>query len=169
MRAWTRRDRSAAERWPHSLNPLLAIWSVQKPSYGPRVSWAIDVDGETIGRITLRDVLPSEARIGIYLREDRCGAGFGTEALRLFCDLAFAGLGFERLRLDVAASNHRALRCYRSGGFREVGREWRPIGNDPALGVLAFADYAHLRCHFHVYGDAGPRAEYIELVRECDR
>ncbi|MBB6730274.1 GNAT family N-acetyltransferase [Cohnella zeiphila] len=62
-------------------------------------------------------------RIGIVIGSpERFGRGYGTEAMRLLVRFAFEQMGLNRLELDVYDFNERALRCYRSCGFREEGR-----------------------------------------------
>lgn len=118
VRPWhKRKDRSAIERWPSV--DLPAGWRAIG-SRGPRQTWAIDRDGELVGRISLRDfLLAYSARLGIYLRSDCYGQGIGTVALREF----IANVApVQAVVLDVAHDNPRAIRCYQKVGFSEVER-----------------------------------------------
>jgi RimJ/RimL family protein N-acetyltransferase len=51
------------------------------------------------------------------------GRGYGTEAVRLLVAYGFTELGLHRIRLQVFATNTRALRAYESAGFRREGVE----------------------------------------------
>ncbi|THF79476.1 GNAT family N-acetyltransferase [Cohnella fermenti] len=62
-------------------------------------------------------------RIGIVIGSvPEQGRGYGSEAMRLLIDYSFLDLGLNRLELEVYDFNERAIRCYRSCGFREEGR-----------------------------------------------
>ena len=151
VRQWHKRtDRSAMERWPRSANPFLNLWKAVKPSEGPRMSWAIEHHAEQrlIGRITLRDINEFDARLGIYLIDSFCGKGYGTESMLLFGRIFFGQLLFQLLRLDVAAANTPARRCYQRLGFRDVGRAWRSTPYDPALELLKLPEYQPQRAHY---------------------
>lgn len=61
--------------------------------------------------------------IGIVIGEkEHWGKGCGTEAMRLLAHFAFVELNLNRLELEVYDFNERAIRSYRSCGFREEGR-----------------------------------------------
>jgi RimJ/RimL family protein N-acetyltransferase len=77
--------------------------------------------------------------IGIFIGEKDCwGKGYGGEAMRLLLDYAFTILNMNSVMLGVYAFNERAIRCYRSLGFKEIGRrrEARIIGGVKYDGVL---------------------------------
>lgn len=116
IRPWTRRDRSELARWPAA--PISQDWRRIEPTAGPRHSYAIVSNGETVGRITLRDCDEQSARLGIYLRADMLGLGIGTAGLQAFLSSWWSP---PIVRLDVAAGNRRAIRCYEKCGFRHVG------------------------------------------------
>nr|WP_241743213.1 GNAT family protein [Arthrobacter bussei] len=50
------------------------------------------------------------------------GQGYGTEAGRAVVAHAFESIGLHRFALEVYAFNPRAVRSYRTIGFREEGR-----------------------------------------------
>lgn len=115
VRPWNRRkDRSAIERWPAVVVPHVQVLP------GGRCSWAIDLNSELVGRITLRNEEEIDGikvgRIGIYLHPARYGQGIGTAALRQFFTIA----PVDMIWLDVAKDNHRAIRCYIKVGFKVV-------------------------------------------------
>lgn len=118
VREWRRRDRSTLETWPAVQLP--AHWRSVEPVAGERHSYAIDAlpAPALIGRISLREVDHEQARLGIYLRPDYVGRGYGTAALAVFQRWVFRSLGLAALVLDVAADNRRAIACYQRAGWQ---------------------------------------------------
>lgn len=117
IRLWTRRDRSAVERWPRI--DLPSHWQATGQIIdGPRVSFAIDhLPAQlVVGRITLRDITEESAHIGIYLHPEHCGNGLGSAALMAF-QRHFFRQGMVHLSLDVAQDNTRAVRAYLRAGW----------------------------------------------------
>ncbi|NJO83347.1 MAG: GNAT family N-acetyltransferase [Blastochloris sp.] len=170
LRPWHQRhDRRSAATWPPARHPFTRLWSTQSPPMTQtrrRYSWAIDerTRGQLIGRVSLRDITFREARLGIYLRDDYHGQGYGREALHLFLALCFDRLGFTCIKLDVAASNTHAHHLYTSQGFMTYRQDWRTISDDPAVALLATAEYEHLRPYFQL-----ARAPYTALFFEMQR
>jgi RimJ/RimL family protein N-acetyltransferase len=77
--------------------------------------------------------------IGIFIGEKDCwGKGYGTEAMRLLLDYAFTVLNMNSVMLGVFSFNDRAIRSYRSLGFKEIGRrrQARIIGPNKHDAVL---------------------------------
>lgn len=161
LRPWQRGDTLAQELWPRYTEPFSSLWNIPRAfSYddlagrswgGQRFAWAVeDRQRRLIGRISLREVevKDSSARLGISLAQPFVSQGLGTEALRLFLDHYFGPMEFERMFLDVAAFNRRAVRCYERLGFGFVDSEWRGAGSDPSLRLIDDPRYADLRPHF---------------------
>lgn len=86
----------------------------------------VDLDSnETIGSVGLVEVnhINQTAEIGIFIgNKDFWGKGFGREALSLLLDYAFMKLNLHNIMLRVYAFNQRAIDCYQSIGFREIGK-----------------------------------------------
>lgn len=124
VRPWRRGDTRRHYRWPASTLPAHWITPGVDPAIdSQRENWAIDCQGSLVGKITLYDhnrhhLHNPSARLGIYLRPGFYGQGIGSGALNLF----FAVCSATYLRLDVAADNERAIRCYKRVGFRELCR-----------------------------------------------
>jgi RimJ/RimL family protein N-acetyltransferase len=161
LRPWLRSDTLMQELWPRYTEPFNSLWNIPRTSgadesngrawSNQRYAWAIDdAQRRLIGRISLREVDEQRrsARLGISLAQPYVGQGLGTEALRVFLDHYFGTLGFERLRLDVAAVNRRAVRCYERLGFRYLESEWRNAGSDPSLRLLDDPRYSAMLRHF---------------------
>lgn len=76
----------------------------------------------TMGLHSHRDIYRSwELRIIIF-EPSFVGKGVGSTAVRFLIDYAFSRLNAHRLWLGVNADNERAVRCYKSCGFKEEGR-----------------------------------------------
>ena len=62
------------------------------------------------------------AEMAIVMGDEQArGRGIGTEAIGLMLTYAFAMLGLERVELEVATDNRRAMRCYQKAGFTLEG------------------------------------------------
>ena len=62
--------------------------------------------------------------MGIRIRPDMCGQGYGSETLKPLLK-AVLNSGIRSVRLDVAAPNEPAIRCYDKCGMRIVDEFWR--------------------------------------------
>ncbi|MDP9310770.1 MAG: GNAT family N-acetyltransferase [Chloroflexota bacterium] len=89
-----------------------------------RLSFAVEVAGEFIGTVTLKDIdrRSQHAWLSIVLDGARVGRGYGRDALHTLLRWAFGIQNFHRISLETWATNERALRCYRAVGFVEEGR-----------------------------------------------
>lgn len=97
--------------------------------------------GNAIGRCLLFSIefVNRSAMVGIFIGEKSCwNKGYGRESLILLLDYAFNMLNLNSLMLGVMSFNERAIRCYESVGFKEVGRrrEARIIGDVCYDGIL---------------------------------
>jgi RimJ/RimL family protein N-acetyltransferase len=121
-------------------------WFTQMNDGRRRLAYAIDdMDSRLIGMISLREIdWGHSARLGISLNSQHVGQGLGTRAMRLFLPYYFRTLGFERMLLDVAAANFRAVRCYQKLAFRKVATRWQGLAEPPDPRVFDRPDYAPL-------------------------
>jgi RimJ/RimL family protein N-acetyltransferase len=96
---------------------------------------AIDLRGESIGRIQTfvppgRSLPPGVFEVGIGLREDARGGGYGREALRLFTDWLFEHAAAERVEAPTDPANAAMRAVFGHAGWEQVstytefGREW---------------------------------------------
>jgi diamine N-acetyltransferase len=84
--------------------------------------------------------------MGIRIRPDLCDQGYGVETLRPLLE-AVLGSGMRRVRLDVTATNARAIRCYERCGMRIVDEFWQPgVGPDEPHEPKWAPLIPHLRC-----------------------
>jgi len=138
-------DLGAMDRWRGAFTTFDDPWIIPAPGSYERIEWyahyietpvtrlyAIDtLDGVMIGHISLRDIeRRAQARLGIGLAPGEVSKGYGPESLAAFLDYYFDVLGFERMVLDVAATNERARRAYLRLGFRDFGEHHRSYGAD---------------------------------------
>jgi aminoglycoside 6'-N-acetyltransferase len=88
------------------------------------VALVIEVGGSIAGAIQYfeeTDPMYRHATIDVYLATAYQDMGLGTEAVHLLARHLVDVLGHHRLTIDPAASNERAINCYRKVGFRPVG------------------------------------------------
>lgn len=136
---WPQRSPGEVKRWyaRHSRDPQRLLCAVVAES------------GQLIGSITLRERDGRRsARLGITLGVDFVDQGYGTEALTVFLDYYFKELGFEKLVLDVAGYNRRAIRVYEKLGFAASGHHERPVGRGNQWLFLQEPDYVGIRRFF---------------------
>ncbi len=79
-----------------------------------------DDDERAIGEVMLMDIdrVNGSAEVGIFIGEpEEWGKGYGTDAVRAIVDFGFAELRLERVWLEVATDNPRAIRSYEKVGF----------------------------------------------------
>jgi len=141
-------------------------WRSQDPSR--RLYTIEDEKQQIIGSLTLREINGRQsARLGITIGADFVSHGYGTESLGLFLGHFFGEMGFTEMVLDVAATNLRAVRCYRALGFHQVGEHYRPA-TDPSYRILQRQSrYRHLRRFFRQQGATSQVLFYdMTLTRE---
>ncbi len=167
IRPMKRADLEAMIEWRPFADPLYQPFDFPRQSRAEQIRWfewrsqdperrLYTIENErqqVIGSLTLREIKGRHsARLGITIGADFVSQGYGTEALRLFLDSFFGDMGFARMDLDVASTNIRAVRTYRSLGFREVGHHYRSA-NAPSYRILQREPhYRHLRRFFRRQG-----------------
>lgn len=70
--------------------------------------------------------------VGLGLRADEVGQGYGTDAVRTFVRFAFDQLGLVVVRLGYIDNNPAAARAYARAGFDEIGRLREHVWRDAA-------------------------------------
>jgi [ribosomal protein S18]-alanine N-acetyltransferase len=88
--------------------------------WGRRYFAADDVSGELVGLFVFK-LTGSVAEIGLGLRPDLTGRGFGLRFVEAGVAYAAKALGATEFALAVAAFNRRAIIVYERAGFRAVG------------------------------------------------
>jgi RimJ/RimL family protein N-acetyltransferase len=87
---------------------------------------AIDLDGISIGRIQTfvprgRALPPGTFDVGIAVREQARGKGYGREALTLFTDWLFEHAAAEVVEAATAEANHAMRAVFRRAGWTDDG------------------------------------------------
>lgn len=62
--------------------------------------------------------------VGIAVKPQLCGQGYGTQMLKICCDIAYNINSCKPLGLQVRSWNKRAIRCYEKAGFAITGDEY---------------------------------------------
>jgi RimJ/RimL family protein N-acetyltransferase len=104
-RWWTVLDRADACHYS-------VVLPATKEVIGLHAFFAIDYEKRVIGNM------------GIRIRADVCDQGYGRESLQPLLE-AVLERGFRSIRLDVAGTNYRAIRCYERCGMRIVDEFWQ--------------------------------------------
>lgn len=89
--------------------------------------------GQLIGSCAFSQLDPDNGSALFHItigEKDAWGHGYGTEAGALMVEHAFGTLGLHRVALSVFEFNERAIRSYRSIGFRVEGRAREAIWRD---------------------------------------
>jgi diamine N-acetyltransferase len=192
IRPMRREDVDAMAHWRPLADPLYQAFDLPQRNLEEHHAWfdervndptrrlfvvVKEDNGQVIGSLTLRDIDGQRsARLGITLGADYVSQGYGTEALRIFLEAFFGAMGFARMDLDAAATNQRALRCYRSLGFRQVGQHYEAAYHPSYRILVREPRYRHLRPCFRrlgtsvqvlFYDMALTREEYAERLRAC--
>jgi len=169
---WRPFDEPLQALWavPHNASVSRAIWFTMYQSDPTRLWYTVErrKDRRVIGTLSLREInYFVSARLGIGFGADFVDQGYGTEALCVFFPYYFRTLDFQRLILDVAAANRRALHVYEKLAFQRVGSHYRPVPEGVDLSFLREARYRNLRHYFrHRFGQT--QLLYYDMVLERD-
>lgn len=99
------------------------------------------------------DRLEKTAWTGIYLGYEFTDRGYGTDAILTLVKYSFEDAKFEKMFLDVASHNKRAIRCYLKCGFKLLRTKYNK--HDPRAKLDIFGDdrYKDIRRYFKKEGD----------------
>jgi len=123
-RRWLRDPEIAALTiTPHFTDEDQERWFATLPSKTDYVVWGIELDGEPVGVIGLKNITADQAEYFGYLGEKRLwGRGHGQLMLEAAFENAKAR-GCSRVYLRVWRENRRAIALYLRYGFERVGEE----------------------------------------------
>jgi RimJ/RimL family protein N-acetyltransferase len=117
--------RNLKDRFPHPYTAEDAdAWLALARAQPDRAAWAIEVDGEAAGGISLErqgDVYSHTAHLGYWLGEAYWGRGVMTAAVRGVSDYAFDVRRFVRLEAPVFAWNPASMRVLEKCGYVREG------------------------------------------------
>ncbi len=166
LRAWDRADLERLAGWPSypfPHEPFNLSYGRMAPAereaafqtrdaYPNRITLIADHQRQrTIALLALVEIdweALTVGNMGFRVQPSWCDHGVGTAILRTVAKWCFEG-GVQTLRLDVAASNTRAIRCYEKCSFSTSGTFWRDA---PELAGLDISTplYDFLRPHVRV-------------------
>jgi len=113
--------RNLRDRFPHPYTEDDAVGYIRFIlAKSPYHSLAIEVDGEAVGGLSLRqgqDIERLTAEIGYWIGEPYWGRGIMTDAVGLLTDYAFSALALERVFAVPFASNVASCRVLEKVGY----------------------------------------------------
>jgi len=158
----------------YNLRPLSRIekelWYMKKKEDPNTVYLSIDnLKGDLIGFLSLYkiDRKSKSSWMGIYLGYEYVNQGYGTDALLTLMDCYFKESGYDKMFLDVASLNKRAIRCYEKCGFRHLRTKLNV--NDPRTRIDVFSNdrFKNVRKYFRKRGkDTLIQFEEMVITRE---
>lgn len=93
-----------------------------------QLRFVMDVEGHLVGLLDLTNFSPihRRAEVGIVVRSECRGKGYGKEALRLLVDYAHRVVGLHQLYAIVSRANEPALKLFASCGYHETAilKDW---------------------------------------------
>jgi diamine N-acetyltransferase len=154
IRPLEREDIDKRLKWKLYLDPLYFHYNIASMTEPERETWflkrkndissvylAIDnLERQLVGFTCLYKINPPEktAWFGIYLGYEYTNQGLGTDATLTLLKYYFDESKFEKLFLDVASHNKRAIRCYEKCGFKFVQKKYSD--HDPRMNMDIFGD-----------------------------
>jgi diamine N-acetyltransferase len=146
-------------------------WILKRKDDPSSIFLSIDnLQGQLIGFIRLNKINPAErtAWFGIYLGYEFINQALGTDATLTLLKYIFEEWKFEKLFLDVASHNKRAIRCYEKCGFEFVRKKYND--HDPRMNIDIFGDerFKDIRKYFVRNGDQ-VFVEFDEMVISRER
>lgn len=141
---------------PHLSHKEREGWYLRKKHDPQMIYFAIeDHPGQLIGFISLYkiDKLARDAWMGLFLGYEFTEKGYGTDAIMTLARYFFQEARYERMFLDVASHNKRAIRCYLKCGFKFVRTKYNK--HDPRIKLDIFEDerFKDIRRYFKKEGD----------------
>ncbi len=139
--------------YPRAMHPYERdAWFQERLSRTDYMMFALeDFDNRLVGLLTLRNIdrYRAHAVLGLTLRPESLGEGYGTDSLWTFLTYYFDQLQFDAMILDVAAYNRRAQRVYEKCGFVYMGEHW---GHYDDYSVFTNDYYRTIRQYFRRHG-----------------
>jgi RimJ/RimL family protein N-acetyltransferase len=111
--------------YPYTLkdanNWLAKILKEAKKKKPSKVNFAIDINGEAIGSISLEKIEGHKSEIGYWLAEKFWGRGIMTEAVKMVTKFGFNRLRLKRIYANVFPFNKTSMQILRRNGYRLEG------------------------------------------------
>lgn len=123
-------DRNGFWSWPPQ---WLALRSLARK--GQCLPFAITVDGEFAGQITIGNVIRAALRsawVGYWVSSTAVGGGVATASVALVVDHVFGAGGMHRIEATVRPENTPSVRVLTKAGFRQEGlfRRYLDVAGD---------------------------------------
>lgn len=123
-------DRNGFWSWPPQWTGLKAL-----ARRGQCLPFAITVDGQFAGQITIGNVIRASLRsawVGYWVSSTVVGGGVATASVALVVDHVFAAAGLHRIEATVRPENAASVRVLTKVGFREEGlfRRYLDVAGD---------------------------------------
>ena len=103
--------------------------------HGQGMPFALDVDGQFSGQVTVNNIVRGSAQfgsIGYWLDRDVAGRGIMPTAVALVIDHCFRSAGLHRIEVCIRPENSNSLRVMEKLGIREIGYAPRLLHIDGA-------------------------------------
>ena len=182
IRCWTREDLEQLAAWPPYPFPFEAFRFsfadrsqaergsiyAEREDDPARITLTAIQDGACVGYLALLEIdwrAGAVGNLGIRVHPAHCGQGIGSAMLRAVVDWGFR-CGLAMFRLDVAASNRRAIRCYEKAGFKDAGEIWR-LASDLRDVDLCTSMYDFLRPHVRAADSQDPELRFLIMEAAC--
>ncbi len=99
-------------------------------------TFAICVDGQLVGSVSLYDPEGSSVEFGKLMVGSSKGQGVGKRATKAVLALAFDVLGFDEVKAEVSVDNTTALIIYTRVGFSITGRRYNELAEMDEFTIL---------------------------------
>jgi RimJ/RimL family protein N-acetyltransferase len=131
------------------------LWYMRKKEVPDLVYLSVDnLKGDLIGFLSFYkiDKKAKSSWMGIYLGYEYIDKGYGTDALLTMMRYYFEELGYDKMLLDVATLNKRAIRCYEKCGFKRMRTKFNL--HDPRAQIDVFSNnrFKNVRKYFRKKG-----------------
>lgn len=131
------------------------LWYMRKKENPDLVYLSVDnLKGDLIGFLSLYKIDKNykTSWMGIYLGYEYIDKGYGTDALLTMMRYYFEEVDYEKMFLDVATLNKRAIRCYEKCGFKHLRTKFNL--HDPRAKIDVFSNdkFRNVRKYFRKKG-----------------
>ncbi len=127
-------------------------WFRSKTNIRNKKNYCIkNIDGKVIGYIILRKInrLLKKGVLGIVIDPNYVNKGYGTEAINIFLKYVFYDFKINKIILQVAKFNKRAIKCYEKCGFKKE-KEYEEKFEDQDIDIFGDDKYKNVRDSFNI-------------------
>ncbi|MBS4534419.1 GNAT family N-acetyltransferase [Clostridium sp. D2Q-14] len=130
MRSWGKHESSLFSdyNFPEMTDREIHKWYEYKSKTRNKKCFGIKNEkNRLIGYLTIREIkkITRVATLGLVLDPNYMNRGYGTEALKRFLEYFFYSLNMNKMALQVAKFNERAIKCYKKCGFIITGEFYK--------------------------------------------